>query len=185
MARFDHFAPCMPGQPKWSSCDSGKALFPISVVITGSRPALGQRQELVTGVGVQRAAADVQDGLLGLGDRPRGLADLEWMHLRGWLPARQVDGLRVDEVQLVLLHVARHVDEHRSASARASHVERRLHHLGDLTRVLDEPGVLDDRHRHAGDVALLERIGADQMRPHLAGDADERASSPSTRPRSA
>ena len=39
MAMFDHFAPCMPGQPKWSSCDSGNALFPISVVITGSRPA--------------------------------------------------------------------------------------------------------------------------------------------------
>ena len=39
IARFDHFAPCMPGQPKCSSWFSGNALLPISVVITGSEPA--------------------------------------------------------------------------------------------------------------------------------------------------
>ena len=36
IAQFDHLAPCMPGQPKWSSCVSGKELFAISVVTTGS-----------------------------------------------------------------------------------------------------------------------------------------------------
>ena len=36
IAQFDHFAPCMPGQPKCSSCVSGNALFAISVVTTGS-----------------------------------------------------------------------------------------------------------------------------------------------------
>ena len=39
IARFDHFGPCIPGQPKWSSCVSGNALLPIRVVITGSEPA--------------------------------------------------------------------------------------------------------------------------------------------------
>ena len=39
IAQFDHFAPCIPGQPKWSSCVSGKAPFAISVVTTGSRPS--------------------------------------------------------------------------------------------------------------------------------------------------
>ena len=38
IAQFDHLGPCIPGQPKKSSCVSGKALFPISVVTTGSRP---------------------------------------------------------------------------------------------------------------------------------------------------
>ena len=38
IARFDHFVPCMPGQPKCSSWSSGKALLPISVVMTGSDP---------------------------------------------------------------------------------------------------------------------------------------------------
>ena len=38
IARFDHFGPCIPGQPKWSSWVSGNAPFAISVVTTGSRP---------------------------------------------------------------------------------------------------------------------------------------------------
>ena len=44
IARFDHFVPCMPGQPKCSSCVSGKALLPISVVTTGSEPASASRR---------------------------------------------------------------------------------------------------------------------------------------------
>ena len=43
IARFDHFVPCMPGQPKCSSCVSGNALLPISVVTTGSAPASASR----------------------------------------------------------------------------------------------------------------------------------------------
>ena len=38
-AQFDHFGPCMPGQPKKSSCVSENALLPISVVMTGSLAA--------------------------------------------------------------------------------------------------------------------------------------------------
>ena len=45
---------------------------------------------------------------------------------------------------------------------------------GSSSHVLHEPRVLDDRHRDAGRVDLLERVGADQARAHLAGDADER-----------
>ena len=37
-AQFDHFGPCMPGQPACSSCDSGNAPFAIRVVTIGSRP---------------------------------------------------------------------------------------------------------------------------------------------------
>ena len=58
--------------------------------------------------------------------------------------------------------------------AGARDVERRLEHAGQLLDVLDEPRVLDDRHRDPGRVDLLECVGADQRRPHLAGDADER-----------
>ena len=53
-------------------------------------------------------------------------------------------------------------------------VERGLDHVRDLVDVLHEPRVLDDRDRDPGDVALLERVGADQDRAHLARDADER-----------
>ena len=35
MARFTCTSPCIPGMPRWSGCDSGKALMPSSVVMTG------------------------------------------------------------------------------------------------------------------------------------------------------
>ena len=40
--------------------------------------------------------------------------------------------------------------------------------------------MLRDRQRDAGDVGLLEGVGADQTLPHLAGDADDRRRSPSS-----
>ena len=61
-----------------------------------------------------------------------------------------------------------------AGAAGGGDVERRLEDGGNLLHILDEPGVLDDRHRDSRDVALLERVGADQRRAHLARDADER-----------
>ena len=49
-----------------------------------------------------------------------------------------------------------------------------LKHARDVLDGGHQPGVLDDRHRDALDVGLLERVGADQVRRHLAGDADDR-----------
>ena len=92
----------------------------------------------------------------------------------GRLPSGEGDAVGVGEVELGLLHVARDVDEHRAAAAGARDVERGLEDVRQLVDVLHEPRMLDDRDRDAGDVALLERVGADQERPHLARDADER-----------
>ena len=140
----------------------------------GETSDLRQLAQLVARVPVDRAAADVQDGLLGPRDPLGGLADLERVHLLGRSPAGQLDRHRVAEVQLGLLDVPRHVDEDRAATAGTRNVERGLHHGRDLLHVLDEPGVLDDRHRDARDVAFLKRVGPDHGRAHLAGDADER-----------
>ena len=46
--------------------------------------------------------------------------------------------------------------------------------LGDLARVGDLEGVLDEGQRRAEDVGLLEAVGADQLGAHLAGDEDGR-----------
>ena len=46
--------------------------------------------------------------------------------------------------------------------------------VGDLCRVGDQERVLDDRQRDAGDVGLLEAVGADQVGADLAGDEDGR-----------
>ena len=137
-------------------------------------PDLGEGAELVACFCVERSAAHVEDGLLRGRERVGGARDLARMPLLRRLPAGQVDRVGVLEVEHRLLHVARDVHEDRPAAAGAGDVERGLHDVRELVDVLDEPRVLDDRDRDAGDVALLERVRADQVRAHLAGDADER-----------
>jgi len=44
----------------------------------------------------------------------------------------------------------------------------------DVLRARHQVVVLGDRQRDAGDVRFLERVGADELAPHLAGDADNR-----------
>src|SRR5207249_8155764 len=63
------------------------------------KPAdLGQLAELVAGVAVQGAAADVEHRLLRMRDDPGRLADLQGVHFGGWAPAGQVDAVRIAEV---------------------------------------------------------------------------------------
>ena len=146
IAQFDHFGPCMPGQPKWSSCVSGNELLPMSVVTTGSRPSLGERPQLVAGVGVERPSADIEHGpLCGGGVALRGPCYLAGCPFLRRLPARQVDRSRVLEVELGLLDVPRDVDEHRPTAPRAGDVERGLQDMWNLVDVLHEPRVLDER----------------------------------------
>ena len=53
-------------------------------------------------------------------------------------------------------------------------MEGLVHVLGDLARVGDREGVLDEGQRGAEDVGLLEAVGADQLGADLAGDEDGR-----------
>jgi hypothetical protein len=81
---------------------------------------------------------------------------------------------RVPPVHRRLSDVLGHVDEHRTGTSGRREVKRRRDRAGiswaDLTRKV----VLGDAHRDAGDVALLEGVGADGDRRDLAGDDDER-----------
>ena len=53
-------------------------------------------------------------------------------------------------------------------------MERLVDDAGEIVRVLDQIVVLGARAGDAGGVALLEGVVADQVRRHLAGDADQR-----------
>ena len=57
MARLTCTSPCIPGMPRCSGCDSGNALMPSRVVMTGDAGALGQRAQLVVGVAQDDAVA--------------------------------------------------------------------------------------------------------------------------------
>ena len=125
---------------------------------------LGEVEQLGAGIGVERAAADVEHRLLGGRERRGGSLDLARVSALRRLPAGQVDLVGVLEVERGLLDVARDVDEHGPAAPGPGDVEGGLDHVRKLLDVLHEPGVLDDRDRDPGDVALLERVGADQVR---------------------
>ena len=124
---------------------------------------LGEREELLAGVGVERAAAHIEHRLLRRRDLLGRAPDLARMTAARRLPAGQVDLVRVFEVERCFLYVARDVDEHRPAASGPRNVECGLQHAWQLVDVLNEPRVLDDRDRDAGDVALLERVRADQV----------------------
>ena len=70
--------------------------------------------------------------------------------------------------------VLRDVEQDRPRPPGRGDVEGLVHVLGDLARVGDLEGVLDEGQRRAEDVGLLEAVGADQLGPHLAGDEDGR-----------
>jgi hypothetical protein len=53
-------------------------------------------------------------------------------------------------------------------------VERLVQRARDLERVLDHERVLDGRHGDAEHVGLLEAVGPQQVRAHLAGDEHSR-----------
>ena len=72
------------------------------------------------------------------------------------------------------LHVLGHVDQHRAGTAGGRDVERLVQDLGEIVDVAHQPVVLGAGPRDADGVAFLERVVADQVRRHLAGDADQR-----------
>jgi hypothetical protein len=131
--------------------------------------------QLLRGIGVDDAAAGVDDRPPGIGERLRRDPDLLDVALGRRFVAGQ---LRRSLGRLVVDvdpgEVLGDVDEHRAGTAGGGDVEGLVDVLGDLARVLHQERVLDDRQRHPGDVGLLEAVGADQVGADLPGDEDGR-----------
>ena len=133
-----------------------------------------QLGQLLRRVGIDHAAADVEHRAARVRHRLGREADLLGVALDRRLVAGQVhvhDRLVVD---LGAAEVLRDVDQHRPGTAGAGDVERLVHGARDLRRMLDDEGVLDDRHRDAEGVGLLEAVGAEQLGAHLAGEGHQR-----------
>ena len=91
----------------------------------GGAGRLGEREQLGRRLRADHAAADVQHGLLRLGEQLRRRLDLLAVRLGHRPVAGQVDLGRPDERRLGLLGVLRDVDEHRAGTAGAGDLERR------------------------------------------------------------
>ena len=133
---------------------------------------LGELAQLGGGLGLDHAAADVQHRALGLGDHPRGLADLAGVRPGDRVVAGQVERNRPAEVGGRLHRVLGDVDQHRAGTAGGRQVEGLADGAGDVLGLGDEEVVLGDRVGDPGDVRLLEPVGADQVGGDLAGDRD-------------
>jgi len=72
-----------------------------------------------------------------------------------------------------LLRVLGDVDQHGSGPPAGRDVKRFPKHPRDLGGVAHQVAVLRDRNRDAGDVRLLESVGAQQSAGHLPGNRDE------------
>ena len=124
--------------------------------------------------GIDDAAAGIEDRPLGVGhqlDR-RGHRALVALGLRVVALV-----LRVGEAGILALgelDVLGDVDHDRTRAAGARDVERLVQDARQRVHVLDEIIVLGAGARDADRVAFLEGVVADQMRRHLAGDADHR-----------
>ena len=110
------------------------------------------------------------------------LVALERLALRAQLRGRVLHGQARDErlagergvFRLGDLHVLGDVDEHGAGAAGARDVERLADGVGEPLDARDHVVVLGDRHRDAGDVGLLEGVGAHERLGHVAGDEHDR-----------
>ena len=100
---------------------------------------LGELQQLVGGLAVDHAAADVEDRSGGGEQGPRRLANLSWVDTGRWSPPWEIDLMGVREVDLRLLHVLGDVHEDRAGSPGSGDVEGRLDDVREFLDVLNEP----------------------------------------------
>ena len=137
----------------------------------GDVAPLGQRHQLVPGVGQPHAAAGQNQGLTGLGNGVHHALDLQVVAPHTGLVASNGHFLHGSELfQCLVLNVNGNVDKHRAGTAGGGDVEGLRHHPGQRFRVLDQIAVFDEGGDGAGDIHLLENIPAQQVAGHLPGD---------------
>ena len=126
------------------------------------------------GAGFDDAVAGEDDGLLRLLDQFDGFADGAGFGAEHGVRAigRGCGGVEVEE-RGGLLRVLGDVDEHGAGAAGGGDLEGLADGGRDVFGARDEEVVLGDGQRDAGDVDLLEGVGAEDLGGDLAGDGDD------------
>ena len=144
----------------------------------GDREA-GEPRELAQQVARLRPGID--DAAARIDDRPLRLRQHfdRGLHLVEVALELRLVGLDLHRLRALIgagreLHVLRDVDHHRSRPAVRRDVEGFVQHARQVVHALHQVIVLGAGPRDADRVAFLERVVADQMRRHLAGDAHDR-----------
>ena len=141
----------------------------------GNLQPLGQRANLVHGIGFHNAVASQDDRPLGRQDQLDGFADgILLGREHGVRAVRSRCGGGKIEIRQPLLRVLGDVHQHRPGTSGARHQEGLAQHRGDVLRAGDDVVVLGDRQGNAGDIDFLEGVCTQQLRGDLPGDADQR-----------
>ncbi len=135
---------------------------------------VGQLLDEVARIGTHRAAADVQHRTVRLLEQLRRVGQHTAVRLGGRIVAGQNHALRPGVVHRAGLRGLGDVHHHRSRTAGTRDVVRLGQHARNVLRAGDQIRVLHHRVGGAHDVGLLERVGADGVHAHLAGDDDHR-----------
>ena len=176
IAQLASQVPCMPSMPSHCRSAAGKAPSPISVEVMGKPVTLDQfAQEIGRGAaGIDHAAAGIEQRPLGRGHHVDGFFDLVEvaLDLRPIAAVPELPGLEVGA--LGELDVLGDVDHDRPRPSAGGDVEGLVQRPRQVGDVLDQIIVFGAGPGDADGVAFLERVVADQMRRHLAGDHDQR-----------
>jgi hypothetical protein len=171
------YMPCIPGMPRCCSCESGNAPRAINVVTTGMPVRSAKASSSCAARDFKRATTHVEDRTLGLADECDRVRDgSSSSATSGRYPGRSNSSTLAGYHQSIFDWVTSLGTSIRTGPGPTGRreVEGRRDGAWDLLGRLDEEVVLGDAHRDAGDVALLERVGADRGRRDLACDHDER-----------
>ena len=141
----------------------------------GCTDELSQLVELFGSTCTDQATANVEDGVLGLGNVLCGFVDLLGVAASDGGVAAQFEVLRNTAVfHHANLCILGDVHEHGAGAAGRCDMECCCERTGDVLRVGNHEGMLGDGHCHADNVSFLECVGAKQRGGHLAGDCDQR-----------
>ena len=166
----------MPSMPSHCGSVAGMAPRPIKVEVTGKpvSPRELAQQRGRARPGIDDAAAGVEQRALGAPHQlDRGL-DLLRIAIELRPVALVLELVRLEVVAERELDVLGDVDHHRPGPAARRDVERLVQHPRQVGDVLHQVIVLGAGPGDADGVAFLEGVVADEMRRHLAGDADQR-----------
>ena len=155
--------------------EAGKAPSPISVEVMGKPVSRTSSRSswLALRPRVDDAAAGVEHRLLGVAHELDRARDGVGVALDARLIGLVADVLGAGVGAGGELHVLGDVDHDGARAAGAGDVERLVQHARQIVDVLHQPVVLGAGARDADRVAFLEGVVADQVRRHLAGDADD------------
>ena len=132
---------------------------------------VNQRAQFIAGIAQQHTTAGIDIGALGSQQQLQRFANLARMTLFDRVVRAHLHFLWIAGVYRLLEgHILRDINHHRAGATRARNVKGLLHGVSQITHILDQEVVLDDRPGNTHGVTFLECVSADGCHGSLSAD---------------